>query len=122
MNVTALTWVGTRTTEFAATAAFFEDVLGLGVQHSEPDFTILDVPDGASVEIFGPASGYNAHLRHPVAGFEVDDLRSAVDELTAAGAEIVLPITGGPETSWVHFRAPDGFVYELTESDTGWNA
>ena len=121
MNVIALIWVGTRTTDFAATAAFFENVMGLAVRNAEPDFTILDVPDGATVEIFGPASGHNEHLTHPVAGFEVTDLRGAADELTAAGAALVLPITGGRDKSWLHFRAPDGFVYELTESGTEWN-
>ncbi len=31
MRVLSLAWVGTRTTEYAATLAFFRDVLGLGV-------------------------------------------------------------------------------------------
>jgi glyoxylase I family protein len=95
--------------------AFFTDVLGLGVSSSETDFAVLDVPDGATVEIFGPASEYNRHLTHPVAGFLVDDLEAAVEELRAAGIEIVLPVQHGGTRSWTHFRAPDGFVYELVE-------
>jgi glyoxylase I family protein len=95
--------------------AFFRDVLGLGVHSSETDFAVLEVPDGATVEVFGPASQYNQHLTHPVAGFLVSDLDGAVAELRAAGAEIVLPVQGGETRSWVHFRAPDGFVYELVE-------
>ncbi len=117
MRVLSLTWVGTRTTEYAATVAFFKDVLGLGVRSSETDFAVLEVPGGATVEVFGPKSEYNAHLTHPVAGFRVDDLEQAVADLLAAGAEIVLPVQGGETRSWVHFRAPDGFVYELV-SDT----
>jgi len=113
MRVLSLVWVGTRTTEYSQTVAFFRDVLGLGVHSSEPDFTVLEVPDGATVEVFGPASAYNRHFTHPVAGFLVADLEEAARELRAAGAEIVLPIQGGGTRSWLHFRAPDGFVYEL---------
>ena len=115
MRVLSLVWVGTRTTEYAATLAFFRDVLGLGVGSSRPDFAVLDVPDGATVEVFGPASEFNRHLTHPVAGFLVADLDEAVEELRAAGAEIVLPVQRGGTRSWMHFRAPDGFVYELVE-------
>jgi hypothetical protein len=76
---------------------------------------VLDVPDGATVEVFGPVSPYNRHLTHPVAGFQVADLESAVAELQAAGIEIVLPVQEGGSRSWLHFGAPDGFVYELVK-------
>ena len=118
MRVRSLVWVGTRTAEYAATVAFFRDVLGLGVQAAEDDLTVLDVPGGATVEVFGPASPFNAHLTHPVAGFAVDDLETADAELRAAGVEIVLPIQRGGPRSWLHFRAPDGFVYELVADDS----
>jgi len=85
------------------------------VKASETDFAVLEVPDGATIEVFGPSSPYNRHLTHPVAGFLVSDLEEAVAELRAAGVEIVLDVQGGDPRSWVHFRAPDGFVYELVE-------
>jgi catechol 2,3-dioxygenase-like lactoylglutathione lyase family enzyme len=115
MQVLSLAWVGTRTTEYSATVAFFRDVLGLGEQMLETDFAVLDVPGGATLEIFGPTSEYNRHLTHPVAGFRVDDLEGAARELEAAGVEIVLPPQDGGDSSWLHFRAPDGFIYELAE-------
>jgi catechol 2,3-dioxygenase-like lactoylglutathione lyase family enzyme len=115
MRVLSLAWVGTRTTEYTATLKFFKHVLGLGVHSSETDFAVLRVPDGSTVEIFGPASQYNQHLTHPVAGFLVSNLDDAVTELRAAGIEIVLPVQGGETRSWMHFRAPDGFIYELVE-------
>jgi hypothetical protein len=80
---------------------------------------MLDVPGGATVEVFAPASEYNRHLTDPVAGFRVADLDSAAAELQAAGIEIVLPVQKGGPRSWLHFRAPDGFVYELVEDDSG---
>ena len=115
MRVLSLVWVGTRTTEYAATVAFFRDALGLAVRASEPGFTVLGVPDGATVEVFGPASQYNRHLTHPVAGFRVEHLERAAAELQATGIEVVLPLQRGGSRSWLHFRAPDGFVYELVE-------
>src|SRR3954454_11956577 len=102
MRVLSLVWVGTRTTEYTATVAFFTDVLGLRVHSSETDFAVLEVPDGATVEVFGPASAYNRHLTHPVAGFLLSALEEAVAELRAAGAEIVLDTQGGDTRSWVH--------------------
>jgi catechol 2,3-dioxygenase-like lactoylglutathione lyase family enzyme len=115
MQVLSLVWVGTRTTEYPATVAFFKDVLGLPLSASESDFAVLDLPDGGTVEVFGPASEYNQHLTHPVAGFRVSDLENAAAELGAADIEIVLPPQRGGSRSWLHFRAPDGFLYELVE-------
>ncbi|HEY8300398.1 MAG TPA: VOC family protein [Jatrophihabitans sp.] len=115
MNVTSLVWVGTRTSAFAATRDFFTDVMGLHAIEDQPDFAVFGVPDGSSMEVFGPGSAWNRHLTHPVAGFRVTDLDDAVRELEAAGIEIVLPVQGGEDRKWLHFRAPDGFVYELVQ-------
>ena len=98
MKVKALHWLGTRTAEHDATAAFFRDVLGLPVEHAERDFTVLRVPDGATVEVFGPDSEFNAHLTHPVAGFLVEDLDGAARPSSRPpGATIVLPRQGDDE-------------------------
>lgn len=115
MNVLGLSWLGTRTTRHDATVDFFRDVLGLAVEHAEPDFTVLTVPGGATLEVFGPGSSYNPHLTHPVAGFLVADLDGALAELQRAHVEIVLPIQRSGTGAWLHFRAPDEFVYELTQ-------
>jgi catechol 2,3-dioxygenase-like lactoylglutathione lyase family enzyme len=115
VNVVGLRWVGTRTADHDATVGFFRDVLGLPVRHREPDFTVLEVPDGSTVEVFGTSSRYNRHLTHPVAGFVVTDLNAAEAELRRAGLDIVLPVQRGDTGAWLHVRAPDGFLYELAE-------
>lgn len=115
MDVLGLTWLGTRTDRHAETVGFFRDVLGLPVRSSEPGFTVLDLPDGASVEVFGPESAYNPHLTSPVAGLRVADLAQAEAELRAAVIEIVLPRQEGDTGAWLHLRAPDGHLYELTQ-------
>jgi catechol 2,3-dioxygenase-like lactoylglutathione lyase family enzyme len=118
MQILRLAWVGTRTEAFEETVALFRDVLGLAPIAHDRDFDVLEVPDGATVEVFGPASGFNQHLTSPVAGFEVDDLAGAERELRAAGTEIVLAPAWGGERAWLHFRAPDGHLYELMQDFT----
>lgn len=115
MELLRLYWVGTRTLDHDGTVAFFRDVLGLPVRSSEQDFTVLSVQDGSTVEVFGPACPYNRHLTAPVVGFLVADLDQAAQELRRADIEIALPITRGETGAWLHFRAPDGFLYELSQ-------
>jgi catechol 2,3-dioxygenase-like lactoylglutathione lyase family enzyme len=111
MRVTGLGWVGTRTDRDAALAGFYEDVLGLRPTHAEPGFRVFTLPDGRNVEVFGPGYPGKEHFdTGPVAGFAVDDLAAAVEELRAAGVELL----GEPGPTWQHFRGPDGNVYELT--------
>lgn len=119
MRVLALHWVGTRTGAYRETTSFFREVLGLTPIHDADGFAVLQVPDGATVEVFGPDSEWNRHLVSPVAGFLVEDLDEALRDLEHAGVEIVLPLSGGEERRWLHFRAPDGFVYELVQESAG---
>jgi catechol 2,3-dioxygenase-like lactoylglutathione lyase family enzyme len=116
MRIIKLAWVGTRTANADETFRFFRDVLGLRLDHMDRDFWVLTLPDGAKVEVFGPQTGWNPHFTTcPVAGFLVDDVQAATEELRQAGTEIVHgPRTMGDNT-WVHFRAPDGNIYELTQ-------
>jgi catechol 2,3-dioxygenase-like lactoylglutathione lyase family enzyme len=117
LEVHKLAWVGTRTDAAEATVRFFEDVLGLTGDRLEEDFWLLKLPDGSKVEIFGPATSINRHFQTgPVAGFLVDDVPTAAAELRAAGVEILLESGVDPSgNAWVHFRAPDGNIYELTQ-------
>jgi catechol 2,3-dioxygenase-like lactoylglutathione lyase family enzyme len=74
-------------------------------------------PEGSKVEAFGPDSAINRHFTTgPVAGFLVDDIRTATAELRSAGVEILFE--SGLDDSgnaWVHFRAPDGNICEFTQ-------
>jgi catechol 2,3-dioxygenase-like lactoylglutathione lyase family enzyme len=117
VKVIKLAWLGTRTDRAPAAARFFTDVLGLQTAFTAPGFWVLTLPDGAKVEVFGPESPDNRHfVNGPVAGFLVDDVRAAADELKTAGIEIVHgPIDSEDGNAWVHFRAPDGNLYELTQ-------
>jgi catechol 2,3-dioxygenase-like lactoylglutathione lyase family enzyme len=116
MDVIKLAWVGTRTDNADATVTFFRDLLGLSLEIDRPGFWMMKLPDGSKVEVFGPDSDVNRHFTTgPVAGFLVDDVHGAAAELRAAGVEILLgPTADEHGNAWVHFRAPDGNVYEFT--------
>ena len=118
MKIIKLGWLGTRTENFQSTADFFRDVMGLRPALDVPGFRVLQLPDGSTVEVFGPESEFNRHFTTgPVAGFLVDDVHAAANELRSQGVEI-LHLTQVDETgnAWVHFRAPDGNIYELTQN------
>lgn len=110
MDVTHLGWVGTRTDRGAELADFYEHVLGLALVYSEPGFWVFELPNGTHVEVFSPDyPGKDHFTTGPVVGFWVPDLPAAVEELRAAGVELL----GEPGPKWQHFRGPDGNVYEL---------
>jgi catechol 2,3-dioxygenase-like lactoylglutathione lyase family enzyme len=122
MEIIKLAWLGTRTDRPEPTVAFFRDLLGLRLDLELEDFWVLKLPDGSKVEVFGPNNTANRHFTTgPVAGFLVDDVFGATEELRSAGVEILLePVADGSGNAWVHFRAPDGNVYEFTQ-DSGVN-
>ncbi|MEA2518045.1 MAG: hypothetical protein QOF49_125 [Chloroflexota bacterium] len=116
MKVLGVVWVGTRTAAFEPTMEFFRGVLGIDLQLVRTDFGWSRLPDTSQLEVFGPSD--RDHLDFstgPVPEFLVDDLAGAIDELRAAGVDILGEPVLEPDGGWVHFRAPDGNVYGLTD-------
>ena len=116
MEIKGLAWVGTRTAEYDVTVRFFRDELGLRATHEQTDFAVFRMPNGDTLEVFGPSDTDHAHFDSgPVVGFLVDDVAAARAQLEEAGTVDLL----GPLRSWPggtasqHFRAPDGNVYEV---------
>jgi hypothetical protein len=111
--------VGIATERVAEMRAVALGVLGLRLgDHDEADFVELVTADGSRVELFGPAAVAETpwlfERNQVVAGFLVDDVRAACDELERAGIELVGELRTLPDGyAWHHFRAPDGRVYEL---------
>jgi hypothetical protein len=119
MKIKGIVWLGTRTNQFEQMTDFCRDVLGLSQTLLEPGFAVFDFPNGDQLEVFGPQQSMNTFMTHPVAGFLVDDITAARAELESRGIEFIGPIhEDTPDYKWTHFRAPDGFVYELTHSAT----
>lgn len=70
---------------------------------------------GTRTEVFADDSPYNTFFTNPVAGFLVDDIEAARQEMESHGIEFIGPIQRAEDgNAWSHFRAPDGFIYELT--------
>ncbi|MBA2714618.1 MAG: VOC family protein [Rubrobacteraceae bacterium] len=116
MKTKGLVWLGTRTRNFDDAVRFFGDTLGLHAVHEEPDFTVFKLPNGDSVEVFGPGDREHEHFdTGPVAGFLVDDVAEARVDLEAAGITFIGPVHESDDGgSWSHFTGPDGNVYEIT--------
>ena len=119
MRVHGVVWVGTRTAAFDQTLAFFRDVIGIDLQLVEADFGWSRMPDTSQFEIFGPSDRHHPYFTTgPVPEFLVDDIAAAIEELRAAGVEVLGEPVVEADGGWVHFRAPDGNVYGLTAAPT----
>ena len=117
MKVKGIVWLGTRTDRFHQMTDFCREVMGLNQTVAQPGFAVFNLPNGDLMEVFGPEEASNEFMSHPVAGFLVDDIVAARAEMESKGIEFIGPIEGDTEDyKWTHFRAPDGFVYELTYS------
>ncbi len=114
MRVLGLVWMGVQTENFDAMAAFVERLLGAPAPREAEGFRLWSCPDGDIIELYagGTKPGFEDA---PVVGFRVDDIDEGRRVLTELGAEIIGgygPNEDGYQS--IHFRAPDGNVYELT--------
>ena len=119
MKVIGVVWVGTKTEKFDETVKFFRDVLGVPVDEVEQDFAWSRMPNTSQLEIFGPRNTEHDHFTTgPVPEFLVEDLSVALEELRAAGVEILGEPSVQGADGWLHFRGPDGNAYGLTAAPT----
>ncbi len=113
MEIQGIVFAGTGTTARAQMTAFVRDVLRLPpAQVAGVEADLFDLPDGSSFAV-ASVGGMGATERS--IGFLVDDLETAVQELRAEGVEVDEEISGNARERYVHFRAPDGQLYELVE-------
>jgi catechol 2,3-dioxygenase-like lactoylglutathione lyase family enzyme len=125
MEIIKLCWVGTRTVNAEPTVAFFRDVLGLrpeplGADSGWPRFQMAArsrpsaqaaSTTGTSTPVRSPAS---SSTTSPTA--TATATATATEELRAAGVEILLEADVDEwGDAWVHFRAPDGNIYEFAQ-------
>jgi catechol 2,3-dioxygenase-like lactoylglutathione lyase family enzyme len=121
VKVKGIRWVGVGTDRVSEMRAFASDVLGLRVVGEDrEDFVELAMEDGAKLELFASTAAaeepWMFAVNPVVAGFLVDDIETARDELARTpGVELLGELRVMPDGyAWQHFRAPDGHVYELT--------
>jgi glyoxylase I family protein len=113
MKIEGIVFAGTGTVARQEMTAFARDVLGMTpAQVVGVEADLFDLPDGSSFAV-SSAGGMGATQRS--IGFLVDDVERAAQELRAVGAEVDDEISGNARERYVHFRAPDGQLYELVE-------
>jgi glyoxylase I family protein len=113
MRIQGITFAGTGTAARPQMTAFARDVLGMRqVQVASVEADLFDLPDGSSFAV-ASAGGMGATQRS--IGFLVDDIDAAVQELRDAGADVDDEVSFKARERYVHFRAPDGQLYELVE-------
>lgn len=128
MEVLRVGFVGARTSNVQATAAFFKDVFGLEMLRDDPEWSILRLPTGRLdfLEVYGSEFD-DSRLAPPdqplFIAFTVVDLLQARAEIEAAGHEVgdvvwASEAFGDPELAgfgWFFFRAPDGLTYVVQQ-------
>jgi catechol 2,3-dioxygenase-like lactoylglutathione lyase family enzyme len=115
MHVKGLAWLGLRTTQFEEMVTFLRDVMGMQPVRDEPEIAGFQMTDGTQVELYRPEEEFHAFFTTgPVVAFWVDDVDAARTTMEAAGIEFIGPIQRAGKTSWNHFRAPDGTVFEVS--------
>ncbi|HEX4792132.1 MAG TPA: hypothetical protein VH372_26940 [Actinospica sp.] len=111
VRILGLVFAGTSTDARPQMGSFLQAAFGLsatqvaGVDGAD----VFDLPDGSTFVVAG-AGGMGAERS---VGFLVEDVAAAAAELRALGIEVDAEIAANERWHYVHFRAPDGQVYEL---------
>lgn len=112
MKIRGIVFVGTRTDRHEAMTVFAREVLGLReAPVAGMAATRFVLPDRSAFAV-SPTDEPDGER---TIGFLVDDLVAAAAELRAAGVEVDDEVAANSAYQYVHFRAPDGHLYELVE-------
>jgi catechol 2,3-dioxygenase-like lactoylglutathione lyase family enzyme len=112
VRVLGLAFAGTATDKRADTVAFLSETLGLTrAADSGVEADLFELPDGSRFAV-ADRGGMGGTSRS--VGFLVSNLEEAVATLRDAGIEVDEP-AANDRHRYVHFRAPDGHLYELVE-------
>jgi len=112
MRILGLVFAGTSTPHRSQMADFLGDTLSLPrVQVDGVEADLFELPDGSTFAVASPG-GMGDTPRS--IGFLVEDLDDAVASLREAGVEVG-PLSDNERERYLHFRAPDGELYELVE-------
>jgi catechol 2,3-dioxygenase-like lactoylglutathione lyase family enzyme len=117
VRVLGYTWAGVRTADLKSATRFFADVLGFSVIHKGVDLVQFEMPSRQSFEVFGSKNRYSQLHDCPVLAFQVEDVRAARKELESRGVEFVTDVEGNESEAWTYFRGPDGYLYELWQTE-----
>ena len=112
VRILGLVFAGTATERRAEMALFVQDILGLRrTQIGGIEADLYTLPDGSQFAVADPRGMGDTDRS---IGFRVEHLDDAIAELRAAGVVVDDPAENDRQR-YVHFRAPDGNLYELVE-------
>ena len=112
MRILGLVFAGTSTPHRSEMADFLGTTLSLPRAHVDGvEADLFALPDGSSFAVASPG-GMGDTPRS--IGFLVDNLDAAATRLREAGIELG-PLSENERERYLHFRAPDGELYELVE-------
>jgi len=128
VKVLRVGFVGTRTSNVEATAAFFRDLFGLEMVRDDSAWSVLRLPTGRFdlFEVYGSEFD-DERLAPPdqplFVALTVTDILEAREEITAAGHEAgdvvwASEAFGDPELTgfgWFFFQAPDDHTYVVQQ-------
>jgi len=114
VRITGITFVGTRTGVRPAMTEFLREVLRLSPSESTAgmDADGFDLPDGST---FAVAAAIAPDEQERTVGFSVDDVHEARRALETAGVWVDEEVSENDRFLYLHFRAPDGRLYELVQ-------
>jgi glyoxylase I family protein len=113
MRILGLVFAGSAGGRRAEMVQFAEKTLGLERLHiGGVEADLFGLPDGSHFAI-ADTRGLGDTARS--VGFQVEALDEAVAELRSAGIDVDEP-SENDRQRYVHFRAPDGLLYELVEN------
>ena len=113
MWIEGVTFVGTRTEARQEMAEFVRDVLALApAPAGDMDAEVFAMPDGSTFAVTSPNSPPE---QERTVGFRVADVDQAMRELRDAGVSTDDEVSSSATQRYVHFRAPDGHLYELVQ-------
>ncbi len=110
-------WIGLVCDDLEAQRRFYAEVLGLREADAGDDWVHFDVGSG-TLELLARNADLPQYAGSGFApGFEVDDIRAAVDELVARGVDRVTEVEGGPESGqyWCYFKDGEGRLFEIAQ-------
>jgi len=113
VRILGLVFAGSATDRRGEMTRFVGDVLGLErAEDSGVEADLFALPDGSR---FGVADPRGMGETSRTIGFLVEDLEAAAAELRAAGAWVADEAGANDAERYLHFRAPDGELYELIQ-------
>jgi catechol 2,3-dioxygenase-like lactoylglutathione lyase family enzyme len=117
MQVRNVRWIGVATENYEEMRELLAGVMGLRPNFDDPTTVEFVTREGDEIQLMAPGDPYfdffREHAHGPVPLFEVDDVHAARAELERAGVTVVGDVGRDSRWEWIHFRAPDGNLYEL---------